>query len=181
MKNFFNIFIFIILFFIVSNASAQNAFQEGDQNLQIGIGYSLEGIYGDALIPPISISYEVGYNKKLSFGGQFGFATSENLWVYWDGSGGYKYSYIIIGARGTYHFLDHKKFDPYVGVFVGYSYVLSSWTGNENFKAFYSPSGNFLIFGTSLGCRYYLNPKLAVFGEVGYGINMAAIGICFKM
>jgi hypothetical protein len=37
-----------------------------------------------------------------------------------------------------------------------------------------------LILGGQLGARYYFNPSVAVFGEVGYGIGYLTLGVAKK-
>jgi hypothetical protein len=104
------------------------------------------------------------------------------------GSGpGYSYSssikYIPIGATANYHFRieDQPKFDPFVGLGLGYNVVSCSYS--NSFGSFtgdcgYS-SGVYLI--ARAGGRYFFSPKMAGYADVGAGGGVLNIGLMFKL
>jgi hypothetical protein len=165
-------------------ASAQtNAWQQKDMNLSAGIGFGMYGLYGSSSLPPIFVSFETGVAEKITLGGIVAYAGSSDDFGY----GKWKYTYIVIGARGAYHFLEHNpKFDAYAGAGLGYDIVSSSVTWNNSgyerlYGGYYSASASYFFFDVFLGGRYYISPKFALQGEVGYGVGFARIGISYKL
>ncbi|HEY4612247.1 MAG TPA: hypothetical protein VII11_04635, partial [Bacteroidota bacterium] len=87
------------------------------------------------------------------------------------------------GGRGAYHFLDlfkDSKIDSYAGLTVGYNIVSWKEVGTP-VGVTYSASGSYLIYGLHAGLRYYFNDKLAVQGEIGYGLGLLNLGIAYKL
>ena len=86
-------------------------------------------------------------------------------------SSGVPFSYsatgILIGARGSYHFLTSEQLDPYAGADLGYV-VVSSSSSNNN-VVYNNSKGSGLGFGIHGGVRYYFSPGLGAFAELGIG------------
>ena len=161
---------------VAATGYGQNMYNKGQNLIHGGIGFGLAGIYGDATLPPIVVGYENGFDEKISIGGIFGYSGSTY------GFSGYewKYSYILIGARGAYHFLENNdQFDAYGGVLLGYNIVSVTAPASTIFG--YSAQGSYLLFGIYGGGRYYLNPNLAIFGELGYGAGFFTVGVAYKL
>jgi hypothetical protein len=94
----------------------------------------------------------------------------------WSGPG-FKWSYIPIGATANYHFkLENKKFDPFVGLGLGYSIVSCSY---EGFDDLCSNSG--LYFIGRLGGRYFFNDKMAFYGDIGEGAATLNVGVMMRV
>ncbi len=124
---------------IAGSAQAQDVtptFSEGDLvfNAGIGIGTSLySGSYYKSTMPPISISGEYGVaddflteGLTLGVGGYFGIAGSkyENFYGYpYREKYGWKYTYTVIGVRGSLHYPLVEKLDTYAGLMLGYNIV----------------------------------------------------------
>lgn len=162
-------------------AVGQNAYMKGDNVIHGGIGFGLAGLYGSSTLPPIHAGYEYGFEDKISLGGVVGYAGSKEDF---GGLGEWKYSYIVIGARGGYHFLENNSnLDAYAGIMLGYNIVSSSAsTVNTGFGSFTaSASGSYMLFGFYGGARYYFSPKFAAYGELGYGLGYFNIGIAYKL
>jgi len=166
----------------VANAQ-ENAWHQKDMVLSAGVGIGLAGLYGTSSTPPIFVAFETGVAEKITLGGLVSYAGSSEDFVY----GSWKYSYIIIEARGAYHFLDHNpKIDAYGGVGLGYNIVSASttWkdpTAQNLFGGTYSASASYMLFDVFVGGRYYFSPKFAVQGEVGYGVGFFRIGVAYKL
>jgi len=159
-----------------SLAIGQNAYRKGNKLVHGGLGFGLAGIYGDASLPPITVGYEHGLEEKISLGGIVGFAGSSQDFI----GGEWSYTYILIGARGAYHFLENNsQWDAYGGLVLGYNIVSTSWDGPG--VQFGSASGSYLLWGLYGGGRYYFNPRWAVYGEIGYGAGILAIGVAHKL
>jgi opacity protein-like surface antigen len=90
----------------------------------------------------------------------------------------YSVKYIPIGATANYHFkLDNDKFDPFVGVGLGYYLVTSSCGGFTNCGG-YSSS---IYFIGRLGARYFLGSNMALYADVGAGAATLNAGLTFKL
>jgi hypothetical protein len=162
--------VLLVVMAVTATASfAQTSYAKGDNLLNVGLGF------GGGFGLPIGVSFEHGVSDKISVGAYGAYASkSESLGFYGD----YKYSYLLLAARGSYHFdFNVDKLDPYVGLILGYN-VASVKVPASGIPA---SSGSAAIFGGHAGARYYLSEKLAVFGEVGYGIGTLNVGVAFKL
>lgn len=160
----------------------QIAYKAGDKNVggMIGLG-GYGGVYGESTLPSLAASYELGFNENISIGGVAGF-TSSSYTI--SGNWQYKYTYILVGARGAYHYdLLHKdNIDTYGGILIGYNIVSFS---EENRPASWpypvSASSSYLTYGGFVGGRYYFNENLGVQAELGYGIGLLTVGVTYKL
>lgn len=165
------LFLFAIALFSAGIVSAQ-VYTEDSKMLNLGIGIGGSYTTGTIGIPPISASFEKGITEKISVGGVAGYAASKYE------AFGFKaeYSYILVGARGSYHFYNTDKIDAYGGAILGYNIVSSKVTG---VGAAASASG--LAYSGFVGGRYLFTEKLAAFAEVGYGISLLTLGVTLKL
>jgi hypothetical protein len=93
----------------------------------------------------------------------------------------YSVKYIPIGVTANYHFniADQPKFDPFVGLGLGYNVVSCSYSGAfGNFGCGYS-SGIYFI--GRAGARYFFSPKMAGYADVGAGGATLNVGLMFKI
>ncbi|MEW6195012.1 MAG: hypothetical protein AB1521_07650 [Bacteroidota bacterium] len=181
MKKLLAIFFTISLF--VSSSVFSQGFTSDGKSLNIGAGLGLAGLAGDATIPPVSVGLQFGITDKISVGGIVGYAGSSYKFGFLSSSYEWKYSYIIAGARGEYHFMEpSNKLDAYVGATLGYNIV--SVTEPSNLPAYgvgYSAENSALLYGFHAGARYTLGNGWGVFGEVGYGVGYVTAGVFFRM
>jgi hypothetical protein len=139
-----------------------------DINAGIGLGSNLTGTG-----LPVGLSVEYGLNEEISIGGYAGYAsTKENF-----GSGEWKYTNFIIGARGSYHKELVDNINTYGGIMLGYNMADAEWSGPGNAQA---SVGGFTYAGF-VGARYHFSEKLGLFGEVGYGIAFLQTGLTIRM
>ncbi|MBK6948331.1 MAG: outer membrane beta-barrel protein [Haliscomenobacter sp.] len=173
------LFLFVLFLTFSQATFAQHA--KGDFNLNIGIGLLPVFGTGNAVLPPIGASGEYGITDDISVGGYLAFATYKEDFEFFNGK--WKYSYIIIGPRASYHLgnvLDlPDAWDPYAGAFLGYTIGSSKWDGDGTVPTSTSIGG----FGWSghLGTRYQVSDNLRLFGELGYGISVLQLGISLKL
>ncbi|HEX8943039.1 MAG TPA: hypothetical protein VF785_07880 [Gemmatimonadaceae bacterium] len=101
---------------------------------------------------------------------------------------GFTYSssikYIPIGVTANYHFkLDEQpKFDPFVGLGLGYNIVSCSYSSNfgSSFNGNCGYSSGIYFIGRA-GARYFFSPKMAGYADVGAGGATLNIGLMFKL
>lgn len=154
----------------------------GMLNAGLGIGSTLTG---DATLPPVTVSYEVGWPadspdffKKMSIGGLVGLSLTEYDYFY----GTFNYTHIIVGARGSYHFYNKDKFDAYGGVMLGYNIISSSYESKSGYDDYdYAAASSGITYSAFLGARYFFTDKFGAFAELGYGIAYLNFGLTMKM
>jgi opacity protein-like surface antigen len=176
----------LILAVIMSSfLSAQdNKFAVGDKVVNVGIGFGnvlYSGFGYKSTVPPLSISFEKGIKDGildkgiLGVGGYLGYTS----WK-WDGGGyGWKYSNLIVGARGVFHYPLVDNIDTYAGLMLGYRISTSKSFGTTIGSDPYSGGG--LSLSGYIGGRYYFNEKYAAMAELGYGITWLNLGVSVKL
>ncbi|MDA3813325.1 MAG: hypothetical protein PF570_03635 [Candidatus Cloacimonetes bacterium] len=180
MKKKLIVLLFIAVIVISLNAEYPTAFQPGEKIVQAGLGFGMVGVYGDVVIPPISISFDIAKEIEgfpISFGGLIGIAKSEYGLSYWTGDK-WTYTYFVLGGRAAYHLkLESPKIDPYGGLMLGYNIV--SFSGDDVYGT--SAGTSYMMYGFYGGARYFFNPKMAVYAELGYGFGYLNLGISYKL
>ncbi len=159
-------------------------FQSGEKIVQAGLGFGMMGVYGDVVIPPISVSVDIAKEIEgfpVSFGGIIGLSKSEYDWTYlYSDEYKWTYTYFLLGARAAYHLkMKSEKIDPYGGIMLGYNIV--SVKEPSNYPVGYSAKSSYMMYGFYGGARYFFNPKMAVYAELGYGFGYLNLGISYKL
>jgi opacity protein-like surface antigen len=181
------LFMAVVALLAANVVSAQDVFQKGDLVFNAGIGLNSSLYCGSgykSTIPPISLSGEYGVadnliggnNGSIGVGGYLGHTAAD----YKINDFGWKYSSIIVGARGAFHYQFAKNLDTYAGTMLGYNIVSAKSIGTEN-AALGKASASEFSFSLFVGARYWFTPGFGVFGEFGYGISNANLGVSFRL
>lgn len=94
-------------------------------------------------------------------------------------SGFYSWSYIPIGVTANYHFkVSEPKFDPFIGAGLGYQVINCDWTGSGGTSLC---SNSSLYFIGRAGARYFFQPNMAGYVDVGAGAATFNVGLMFKL
>jgi hypothetical protein len=159
-------------------------------NLGIGLGSAYAYSGSTLTLPPVHASLEVGVADKISVGGLLGYTASKWNQTYLDGSKySWNFSYLVFGARGSYHFLNNNdKADIYAGLMLGYNVASSKFSTNDpDIKDLYNrglisnvSAGGFAL-GAHVGGRYMFSEKVGGFAELGYNISWLSLGATFKL
>ncbi|MFW5708022.1 MAG: hypothetical protein ACOC12_08885 [Bacteroidota bacterium] len=185
--------VWVFVMAAVAVIAQESTFNKEDKvlNLGIGIGSTLySGAYYNTKIPPLSASLEFGIidnlfeveNLNLGVGGYVGFSMSEWRYTWWGEDYGWRYTNIILGARGTIHYPIAEKLDTYTGLLLGPNIVLSSEFGDwGDGDDIHTASGSGLVYAYYIGARYYLKENLGVMAELGYGISYINLGVALKL
>lgn len=179
----------VALVLVCNLASAQKSIYRKGQNVaQVGIGIGgIGGFYGTSSLPVISAGVEFGIHEFVSVGGILGYSTSKYeypfIFVGQKGVYSYKYSYITIAGRGSYHLpLDIQNTDLYAGVGLGYTIVSSKVDGKTpSGLVIAGASGSYFFFGVHAGGRYYFSQSVAGYAELGYGFGILNVGVAFRI
>ncbi len=92
-----------------------------------------------------------------------------------------KWTYIDLGVTGMYHFvLNDRKWDPFVGLVLGYEIVSWSWNSGYGGYDFVSPTAGGMVFGGSAGIRYFFNNNWSAQARVGFGISILNVGVNYS-
>ncbi|MDR2910675.1 MAG: hypothetical protein LBV47_04835 [Bacteroidales bacterium] len=185
MKKF--LFSAIVILFAVSVTNAQDVFKKGDLvfNAGVGVNNSLYSGNGYKSTIPVAISGEYGVaenliggdNGSIGVGGYLGYTGSKYDAGIADFS--VKYSSIIVGARGTFHYQFVNKLDTYAGLMLGYDVVSSKVTGT--LAGGYAASASGFSSSFFLGARYWFAPAVGAFAELGSGISNCTLGVAFRL
>lgn len=183
--------LFITLLFVCGIAAAQTpTFQKDDKVLNLGVGFG-NGLYTGggytSSMPALSASLEVGVvdnvldKGTIGVGGYIGYTSAKFENNIFGSSYGYKYSNLIIAARGALHYPLVEKLDTYVGLALGYDVVTSKQTGDFTGEPTTSAKASGVYLSGFAGARYYFNDKFAGMLELGSGIAYLNLGIAVKL
>ncbi len=170
--------------FLTMNAQTPT-FVKGDKvlNLCVGLGsgYYAGGGY-NSRTPALSGSLEVGIldnildKGSIGIGGFVGYSSAKYEYVGY----GWKYTHLVIAARGTFHYPFIDKLDTYAGLGLGYNAVTSKEIGNWPGSSNYTATGSSPYFAGFIGGRYYFSNTFAGVVELGSGIAYLNFGLALK-
>ncbi len=183
--------LFMTSAFIGGIMAQSPTFGIGDKvvNLGLGIGRTFNAGGGfNSGVPPLSVSYEQGIldniideKGSIGVGGLLGFTSYK--WGYsgvYAGDYGWKYTDIVIAARGAFHYALVDKLDTYTGLLLGYRIASAksygSWEGRVN-----ASSSGGVMLAWFAGGRYYFTDNIAGMAEIGYGLSYLTLGVSFKL
>lgn len=174
----------ILALFLCIQGFSQS-FGEGSTRVHAGIGFGSPYTYSGSKmgIPPLHASFEIGVTDKIGVGGLIGYTSSSIEESFLSSSYSWRFSYLIVGARGAYHFLTDDKIDLYGGVMLGYNIASAKFESTDaTLETFFTePSVGGVAYGFFGGGRYNVKDNLAVFAELGYSISWISAGICFNI
>lgn len=172
----------------------EGAYVQGQSSISAGYGFgniwkklfTLAATYSDGAYKvtstgPFSLTYEYGLSEKISGGIAVSYAQVKAANTDEEPTLSYKETLtnFSVIARGNYHFGNSEKFDPYIGIGLGYykfKYEYKDGKGNTDNNSFAVPGA--LGFNGQLGIKYYLTPKIGAFAEVGYVVGgLGQIGL----
>ncbi len=170
------------------------AYEEGDKIIQLGVGFGravggYNWAYGGGLGLSASAAFEYGIHEYFSVGpyAAFGrYTYGVNRFGLNDRD--YRLTAVAVGARGSFHYIpllnelldanvDDEKLDLYVSILLGLEFFSTNF---DDDLIDYSTT----VFdgGAVVGGRYMLNPRLAVFTELGYaGLSVWTFGVSFHL
>ena len=131
--------------------------------------------------------FGVNYERSMVLE-NFGTIGIGGIFRYWGYSNDYyfgkwKYTDILIGVQGNYHFkMESDTFDPWVGLVLAYDAGSVSWDGPGGYN-YATPTYGGLFLGAHGGARYWVSPTIAISASIGYGsLSYGAldVGVDFK-
>lgn len=195
------------------SSSAPSLTRKGANNISIGIGTGnlVQEILRDAVsigndnsvtftaTGPLFFKYENMVDKRIGFG--LNLAYMKNNINYNDvnqDNMGQDYTYnadlscvtFSAIARFNYHFMDHDKVDPYIGLGVGFRDVKWSYSDNDPFDTNNQNEANIALstlpsspFGgdLTLGVRFLPHPNIGIYMEAGIAKGVIQGGLSFQI
>ena len=168
-----------------TSVMAQNnpsLFGNNSKHIRAGIGLNSYGI-------PIEVSYDQGFKQNLfgvnklnlGLGGYLGYyGHNEKIgYLVDEGDYGYKYSHIVLGVRGLFHYPLIPKIDTYAGIMLGYNIASARYYGAGIDPGNAAAGG--LAFGGVVGARYQFNSKWGIYAEAGYSISYLSFGLVYSL
>ena len=169
---------------------AQSPYELGTQTVSagIGLGWSYSYYGSTTSFPAISLSYDYNIYEledvgMISIGGTFGYKRISYDYP----ASNYKASWttMVFGARGALHvnIFDMENLDTYGGLVLGIRSVRYKDTYYDQYTGSnpYSYGGAHVMLAGFVGARYFFNPNIAVYGELGYGISILNLGVSFEL
>ncbi len=185
----------IFTLFFTINSKADVFGKDGNMlNLNIGLGTPFVYSGSTLSIPPLTVAYERGITDNIGVGGMIGYysaSTSAAVGSSPFAGLGYtytwKFTYINIALRGSYHYSLSDKVDVYGGLLLGYSVENTSFSTNDpntsgstSYFNSIQPKDGGLILGIYAGARYMFTDHIGVNAELGYSIAFLNVGATFK-
>lgn len=168
------------LFLFTAKASAQEPldtavalqYQEGQTDMNLGIGLINYYAHYHSRVPHILLSYERGLSDHISTGGFLAYASYSRYADF-----RYSYGYASVGGRAAYHQPLLEGVDTYAGVAAGLRLRLNSY--EDPARAPFSRVG--VIGAVFVGGRYHFTENLGVFAELSFGMTFVNFGISYRI
>ncbi|RLB64535.1 MAG: hypothetical protein DRH04_11385 [Deltaproteobacteria bacterium] len=181
------LFSVLCMFFAGSSAKAEDntllSFQNGDRIF--GIKIALGSVFGSKTGFVVSGEYVLkdnfirieGLPNSLGVGGSLGYSSFTEFVFPW---GDYSYqNYLFLGSAFWHvNVLRQEKIDTYLRANLGVNINTSSKPGSSAPGRDSTYGG--LVFGLSLGGRYYFQPNLAGCVEMGFGMGNIRLGLDYR-
>jgi hypothetical protein len=159
-------------------------------NFGIGPGVKYYDAYSTGFGPGFQVAFEKGMWQLgpgvLTLGAEFGVSYFWYKYSY-DDADAYSYSWVSVipAARCAYHYgWKVKGLDTYGGVATGFRFLAFSekyYNGHNGTEYGYNPASISFFPGIFVGASYFFNDQIGINGELGYNINVAQIGMVFKL
>ena len=173
-------------------------FRKGDVEFKAGVGILPTFINEDSkiLTQPVQATLSYRINPIFSVDAYAGYSSTLGaVETYRDGSSYQSQNdFLSLGLRASAHMIRVKNIDVYGGMMLSYNKPFVTTTtlaepdAHQGSDALginptpYNPEGpkNNLIVGGFVGGSYYFTQNFNVFGEIGYGVSLATVGLGYK-
>ena len=173
-------------------------FRKGDVEFKAGVGLLPTFINEDSkvLTQPVQASLSYRINPIFSIGAYAGYSSTLGaVKTYRNGSSYQSQNdFLSVGVRASAHIIRVKNLDVYGGMMLSYNkpFVTTTTLSEPNAHQGsdvlginptpFNPEGtkNNLIVGGFIGTSYYFAKNFNVFGEIGYGVSLATVGLGYK-
>ncbi|MBI35454.1 MAG: hypothetical protein CMP67_08840 [Flavobacteriales bacterium] len=181
--------LFVGALMLAPSTSNAQAFEQGKSQVSAGYGfgnfiqalfetYAVYDGFDKSLTGPLFVRYEYGVSEKIGFGVNFAYASvaADYNDIFGDPQSINWSSWSAL-ARVNRHFGESDKFDPYIGLGLGYR--TASWKFTElgtGTTTSLFPLG----MEATVGARYMFTPNIGLYSEIGIAKAIAQFGINAK-
>ena len=181
-------------FCIPSSYADDPAFDKGSNTIGLSLGAGVNyGYYSGALAPSMAFTYDHGFFPEvgpgtIGIGGIVAYKSGHYRYGYGDYE--YKWSSIIVAARGTYHLTllkdKNNHFDPYAGVVLGvrinsYSDTYDDYYYSNYHSHYYKEDASAnAVRGVFIGAKYNFTKFFGLFAELGSDVSVISGGVNFN-
>lgn len=158
-----------------------------DINAGIGLFPTFVKDAGRMKVPPLSLNMTYRLKENFSLGMFVAHSVTETDMVLLKSGEIAKWenSFSHIGLRMAAHVRQLDPWDVYGGLSLGYSVshidmMLGDLQKVKDEKGIKENAANMLITGF-LGCRYAMTEKVGIFGELGFGVSLATVGLSVRL
>jgi len=194
-------------------ASAPSLTRKGANNISIGIGTGnlVQEILRDAVslgnnnsvkftaTGPLFFKYENMVDKRIGFGINLAYmknninyneTNTNNMGQDYQYNADLSCTTFSVIVRFNYHFMDHDKIDPYIGLGVGYRSVKWNYSDNDPLDINNQNEANVALstlpsspFGGDLtfGVRFLPHPNIGIYMEAGIAKGVIQGGLTFQI
>lgn len=153
-----------------------DAYEQGRVYLNGGAGWPSIIEYAtfenlESEFPPVSFSAEYAVTDMYSVGGYFGYTQASDR--------AFDYSFYVIGAKGSQHFVYHENWDVYFSAMLGV-YVATAAERSGSVGAIEEQDGPWPYYAGTFGARYFPSDNIGLWAEVGWNVAFLNGGITFK-
>lgn len=173
-------------------------FKQGDNVLGVGLG--IGGNYGIGFTgagvsqtPAIALHFDHGMGElgpgTWGLGGFIGYKSYkylyDNAWNSGRYQSSYKWTYLVIGARGTWHYNEWhglENLDTYGGLMLAYraSTFKDETVYPAGVQTFNAGSYSGVSLTGLIGARYYFANNFGAYLEAGFGVSVLQLGLSYK-
>ena len=185
--------IFALVAAVVVAFSASAQIEKGDIVVTAGVGLG-NTVYGsgyDNALLPINLEGEFGIAEdlfgvaglSLGVGPAISYTQASQDYSYVVKDAGYKFSSIIVGAKGYFHYnlFNVDKLDTYAAITLGWNVASAKAYGWGEYSDLMAvPSVGGLFYAASVGARYWFTDFIGANLEAGYGLSYLKAGVTFK-
>lgn len=188
MKNLMLLSLFLL--FLAQTATGQHrrgVAHHWDINAGIGVLPTYVKDAGKMVAPPLSLSADYRLSRNFSLGAFAGYSITETgLRTMRDGGlAEWSNRTTLAGLRAAARSSQRGPWTIYGGVTLAYAHAnIDIMEGQlekvKEEKGIRESSGR-MVYGGFFGSRYSLTPQFGVFGEIGFGISLASVGLSVRL
>ncbi|MFM2386286.1 MAG: hypothetical protein RL660_1043 [Bacteroidota bacterium] len=185
----------LLLIFAYTQLVQAQVFEKGALVTSIGIGTPngakvlfgfVQEDYPNAVITqqkagPLHGKFELGLSRRIGVGLSVNYITSRAIFA----NAGYDYDLRFastkLNIRSNLHLGNKKRFDPYIGIGLGYGFGGNNFKTNDPFFKPYDLGNPRLGFEVTLGSRFYFNDNIGIYAELGMARSIVQFGLCYKV
>ncbi|MBV6655263.1 MAG: outer membrane beta-barrel protein [Mameliella sp.] len=186
MKNLF--FSLCVILISTQFVQAQRFKPHVDVNLGIGILPTFVKDHGKAKMLPLSLTADYKFTKNFSLGLAASHSVTESgVYQFRDGTTAqWRNNFSTVTIRAAAHSsLLNDCWNIYGGLNAGYTNSNIEMMKGEEQKVKsergIGRTGSNFLYTAFLGSRYCLGEKVGLFGEVGFGVSLATVGISVRL